>query len=571
MTSFEHKASSGSSAASGGGAPARVAYALGDYAPAVSARLVEWADTKVAGRIWEKDFTFWSPAEVPEITDRLGWLDLPETMKPEIDEISVFAEEVRSEGIKHIVLLGMGGSNLAPKVYQAVSGNRPGYPRLTVLDSTHPDAVKAVEIEIDINATLFIVASKSGTTVETLSLFRHFYHRLPATAGKGGSRFIAITDRGTPLDDLAAERGFRRVFRAAADVGGRYSAMAHFGLVPAALVGVDIDDYLGSAGRMAALCRSPSAGKANPGLLLGAVLGELALAGRDKLSFITPPSLEAFPEWLEQLIAESTGKDGKGIVPVVGEPAAKPETYRKDRLFVYISPGDEVDPRVEDRLRDLASRGHPVIRFELTERRDIAAEMFRWEMATASACAVLGVHPFNQPDVEKAKSLAREVMSGNTNGSPDAADTIPLEPGEQLARALKRVLRNRGIGDYLNLQAYVAPSPESAEALGGLRKSLHDRYGMATTVGFGPRFLHSTGQLHKGGPNTGIFIQLVDAPAEDLEVPETDLTFGRLIYAQALGDYRALCRQNTRILRINLGHDAVQGIRKLQTVTDSVN
>jgi transaldolase/glucose-6-phosphate isomerase len=361
------------------------------------------------------------------------------------------------------------------------------------------------------------------------------------------------------------------VFRAAPDVGGRYSALSHFGLVPAALIGLDIAGYLGRAGRMASLCGPQSAGKTNPGLLLGAILGELALAGRDKLTFVTSSSLAAFPEWLEQLIAESTGKDGKGIVPVAGEMAARPETYRKNRLFAYISLRDEVDPGVEDRLRGLVSKGHPVIRFELGERLDLAAEMFRWEIATASACSVLGVHPFNQPDVEKAKSLAREAMSGNSQGGPDNADTIPVERSDQLARALEMVLRTRGTEDYLSLQAYIARSPESTQALHRMRTLLHHRYGIATTIGFGPRFLHSTGQLHKGGPNTGIFIQMVDEADEDLEVPETGFTFGRLISAQALGDYRALRLENRRVISINLGRDALQGMEKLQAVMDSLN
>jgi transaldolase/glucose-6-phosphate isomerase len=567
MSSFEHEAQYGGEAAGGG---VRESYALGDYEPAVRDRLQEWTAGGAARRIWNKDFTFWSPVEVPEIADRLGWLRLPETMQDEIDDIAAFAEKVRSEEIEHIVLLGMGGSSLAPQVYRDVFGNRPGHPRLVVLDSTHPLAVRAVEQHIDIRATLFIVASKSGTTVEPLSLLKHFYYSMPTTAAESGARFTAITDPGTPLDDLAREREFRRVFHAVPDVGGRYSALGHFGLVPAALIGVDIGDYLTGAARMAAACRSPEPADANPGLLLGACLGEIALAGRDKLTFVTSPRLHAFSEWLEQLIAESTGKEGKGIIPVVGESATAPDGYQADRLFVHISFGDD-DSLVEDRLRGLVSEGHPVIRFRLREENDLAAEMFRWEVATAAACSVLGVHPFNQPDVEKAKSLAREVMSGEREGATDAAGTIPVERGEQLARTLKEALGSRNRRDYLSLQAYTARSPEVEAAVRRLGASLSERYGMATTIGFGPRFLHSTGQLHKGGPDTGIFIQMLDEPAEDMKVPETGFTFGRLICAQALGDYRALCLKNRRVIRVNLGRDAAQGIERLGALIESVN
>jgi transaldolase/glucose-6-phosphate isomerase len=544
-------------------------YALGAYESAVKARVGQWTEDGLARRIWQKDFTVWSTTRVPEITDRLGWLRLPDTMEAEVEDLEAFAAEVRSESFEHVVLLGMGGSSLAPEVYKTTFGNRAGYPRLTVLDSTHPDAVRAVRQEIDPRATLFVVASKSGTTIETLCFFRYFYHLLSTDGERAGSHFIAITDPGTPLERLAAERGFRRAFLAPPDVGGRYSALSHFGLVPAALIGLDIGGYIGEARRMAGRCASAGTGDDNPGLFLGAALGELVLAGRDKITLVTSPSLQAFPGWLEQLIAESTGKDGKGMVPVAGEPLAEPGVYDNDRLFAYVSLGDQADPRTEDLLRDLASNGHPVVRFYVAQKLGLASEMFRWEMAVASASALLGVHPFNQPDVQEAKTLARKAMSSDEPHPSDEADAIPVESEERIAAALQEILAGADRGDYLSLQAYIAHSPESARALQAVRESLRSTYRVATTLGFGPRFLHSTGQLHKGGPNKGIFIQLVDRPHKDLPVPETDFTFGSLISAQSLGDLRALRRRNRRVIRIELGPETVRGLERLLAAIES--
>ena len=568
MALYKHE---GAFAGSGPGAgPAvKVSYALGDHEAAVRSRLAEWIDENTARRIWAKDFTVWSATEVPEITDRLGWLSLPDTMREEVRDIIAFAAEVKSGGIGYVVLLGMGGSSLAPEVYRATFGHRLGYPRLIVLDSTHPDAVRAVREKIDRQATLFIVASKSGTTIEPLSLFEYFYHT--ARAGSDpGSHFAAITDPGTPLEDLAAEQGFRKLFRAFPDIGGRYSALSHFGLVPAALIGMDIADYLDRAAETAGRCKTSGAEEANPGLVLGAALAELALAGRDKVTFVTSPSLAEFPQWLEQLIAESTGKEGRGIVPVAGEPRARPETYGGDRCFAYISLDEEADPEVETFLDALAGMGHPVARFELSGRKDLAGEMFRWEMAVASAGAALGIHPFNQPDVQTAKCLAREAMSEDPGRPAGRAETMSVEDPESVASAVKNTLEQVRPGDYLGIHAYIPSSPGTAEVLQKIRSCVHEHYGMATTLGFGPRYLHSTGQLHKGGPNTGVFLQLVDEPDADIEVPRRDFTFGRLISAQAMGDYKALSDGNRRVFRINLGTDAQRGLETLLTVIGAV-
>ncbi len=568
MTQYKHEGAFAGGIGPGTGPNAEVSYALGGYERAVRSRLAEWVANDTARRIWEKDFTVWSATEIPEITDRLGWLSLPETMLTEIDGINTFVAEVMSEGLRYVVLLGMGGSSLAPEVYRATFGHRPGYPRLIVLDSTHPDAVRAVREAIDPGATLFIVASKSGTTIEPLSLFEYFYQASRA-GGDPGSHFTAITDPGTPLEDLAAERGFRRLFRAFPDIGGRYSALSHFGLVPAALIGVDIADYLHCAADAAGRCKTSGAVEVNPGLVLGAVLAELALAGRDKITFITSPSLAAFPQWLEQLVAESTGKEGRGIVPVADEPRARPITYGGDRFFAYILLDGEAEPEVAALLDALAGMGHPIARFELSQSRDLAGEMFRWEMAVASAGAALGINPFNQPDVQTAKSLAREAMSEGPGGRARGAEAISVEDPDRIASAVEAMLGQVRPGDYLGIHAYIPSSPGSVEVLQEIRSCMHDRCGTATTLGFGPRYLHSTGQLHKGGPNTGVFIQLVNEPDTDIEVPRLNFTFGQLISAQALGDHEALRAGDRRVLRIDLGADIGRGLEILLTAFGS--
>jgi transaldolase/glucose-6-phosphate isomerase len=548
----------------GGGDPhSNASYRLGGYEPAILSRLAEWTEANTARRIWEKDLTVWSSGKDAEVADRLGWLDLPETMKPDLAAISAFASEIESEGIRWAVLLGIGGSSLAAEVYKSIFGGGSGYPRFRVLDSTHPDAVRAVRDEVDPQHTMFIVASKSGKTVEPLALFEYFFQLLEAGGYDPGRRFAAITDPGTPLEKLASERGFRWRFRAFHDIGGRYSSLSHFGLVPAALIGTDITGYLARGAEIAAQCRESGVEKANPGLVLGAVLAELASAGRDKVTFVTSPSLEAFPQWLEQLIAESTGKDGRGIVPVAGEPRARPEAYGRDRFFVYLGMDNDDCTDAEIFLEAIAGLGHPVARFQLGESLDLAGEMFRWEMAVACAGAALGVNPFDQPDVQKAKTLALRAMEENPEGSAAGAETVPLEDERKSNSALRNLLGLIRPGDYFGINAYLPSSPGTSEPLQEIRASVHARHGVATTLGFGPRYLHSTGQLHKGGPNTGVFLQVVDEPRTDIEVPRRDFTFGQLISAQALGDYTALRDADRRVLRVSLGSDTARGLTML--------
>jgi len=538
-------------------------FTLGPYQARVDERLQTWQAAHFARRLCGKDPTLWAPGPVPELADRLGWLTLPETMHGQLDDLLAFADTMRAEGVRHGVLLGMGGSSLAPEVFQRTFGHPPGYPTLIVLDSTHPAAVRAVEAQVDPGRTLFLVSSKSGTTAETLALFRYFWHRVSRMSPPPGRHFVAITDPGTPLEHLARELGFRRVFRAPPDVGGRYAALTVFGLLPAALIGMDIHRLLDRAWRMAEASAFCVAELENPSLILGAALGELALAGRDKVTFLTSPSLEAFPVWLEQLIAESLGKDGKGIVPVVDEPPASPEAYGTDRFFVHLHLEGDDNAELDRRVAALEAAGHPVARVHLTEKADLGQEFFRWEVAVAAAGAILGVHPFNQPDVELAKELARRAMAQAAREQPEEAEAVPAENPKALTKALGAWLAGAQPRDYVAVQAYLPPTTETTGALQEIRLALRDRLRLATTLGYGPRFLHSTGQLHKGGPNTGLFLQLVDDPADDLPVPETNYTFGTLIRAQALGDYLALKQRGRRVLRVHLGSDGADGLKHL--------
>ena len=542
---------------------------LGEHGRAAEARLARWQEEDFARRLWARDPTLWSPEPLPELGDRLGWLALPEAMAAALPELEGFGAALAAEGVRDLVVLGMGGSSLAPEVFARVLGPRPGHPRLSVLDSTHPDAVQGLAARLDLAHTLFLVSSKSGTTTETLSFFRAFWdlarRKLPAP----GERFAAITDPGTPLAELARERGFRQTFEAPPDVGGRYSALSVFGLVPAAGIGADVAGLLASARRLAAACGLAVPARDNAALALGAALGELALAGRDKLTFAAAPGLESFPDWIEQLVAESTGKEGKGIVPVVAEPPAAPAAYGADRVFVALAgAGDDFARQHVERL---AQAGHPAILFEIAAGAELGAEMLRWEIAVAAAGAVLGINPFDQPDVQLAKDLARAAMAspaerepaaGEAAVSPDSKAVSVTEPG--LDRALAAWLEGAQPGGYLALHAYLAPAPAATAALRRLQGALRDATGLAATAGYGPRFLHSTGQLHKGGPAGGLFLQLVDRPRSELAVPEAGYGFGELLAAQAEGDRRALLQRGRSVLRVDLGADPLAGLEALE-------
>ena len=544
-----------------------VTMALGPVQDAVDARLQQWADDDFACRLWRHDPTLWADEDTPEITNRMDWLTLPDTMDEEAGHLMAFARELKDD-FDDVVVCGMGGSSLAPEVFSEVFGPAEGYPDVTVLDSTHPDAVRALEAELDLERTLFVIASKSGTTTETLSFFRFFWDKVSAITDAPGDHFLAVTDPGSHLEQLGTERGFRRVFTANPDVGGRYAALTHFGLVPAALLGIDVKALLDRAKLQAEASAFCKPAPDNEGLTMGAVLGELAHAGRSKVTFTTSPALDAFPAWIEQLIAESTGKDDEGIVPVAGEPLGPPDAYGADRVFVHFHLDGDDDAAEHDTLDALDAAGHPVIRITLNDRFDLAREMYRWEVATAAAGVVLGIHPFNQPNVEAAKKLAKQAMQGASGNGQANIDEVDGTDADALAQALGAFLTEAKAGDYVSLQAYLAPTEATTDALEDLVEGLRDRLKLASTLGYGPRFLHSTGQLHKGGPNTILALQLVDTPEAEVPVPETDFTFRALIRAQAIGDYQALREQDRTVLRVHLGADAATGLQALRDAVD---
>ncbi len=535
--------------------------AAGTLAGAVEARLLAWREEGAAAKLFGRDHTLWFSEPVPELTDRLGWLDLPETMEERLQEFAGLADAVRSDGIERVVLLGMGGSSLAPEVFAQTFGAAAGFPELRVLDTTHPAAVAARTAELDPERTLFLVASKSGGTVETLSLFRHFWKVLENLDGRG-RRFVAVTDPGSPLEALAAERGFRAVVTAPPDVGGRFSALSPFGLLPAALLGMPVDRLLAFGRRALGAHREYD----GPGWELGALLGEAARVGRDKLTFVVSPRIQAFPSWLEQLLAESLGKEEQGVVPVIGEVLQPEGAYTPDRIFVRLRVAGEEDRPTERALDALEAAGHPVVRMELAEPLALGEQVILWEVATALAGSILGVNPFDQPDVQLAKEMAGRAMEGGPGlGSPEK---VPAGDAPRLDRALGPWLAAAEPHRWVAIQAFLAPSPEVDGALTTLRRAVEDRLGLPVTVGYGPRFLHSTGQLHKGGPPTGLFLQLVDRPEADLPIPETDHTFGRLIAAQADGDAAALARRGRMIVRVDVGGDPPAGIEALASRID---
>lgn len=537
----------------------------GDIA-AVTVREGNWSREKVSARVWKKDPTLWPKAPPAEVPDRMGWIDLPEAMLAQVAELTEFSREVRGEGIEHVVLMGMGGSSLAPQVFREVFPPLGGYPDLRVLDSTHPEAVRAIAEKLEPKSTLFIVSSKSGTTLEPNVFHEFFWKRLSDAKVAPGPHFVAITDPGTPLEALAQKQKFRRVFRALSTVGGRYSALTHFGLVPAALLGVDLRGLLDHARAMARACGPDLDPPQNPGLHLGAVLGELAKVGRDKLTLHASGRLRPFPVWLEQLVAESTGKLGTGIVPVAGEPFAGREAYGRDRVFVEIQDPAHVDTALQDFMRQREAHGQPVVRFEISDPLALGAEFFRWELAVAMAGSVIGIDPFDQPDVEFAKELARKAMaaSGTAGSTAPAVATVSASEAKTLRAAVSAWTSQAKAEDYVAIQAYLDPTEGHAHLLEGLERDLLSTLKVATTLGFGPRFLHSTGQLHKGGPPSGLFLQIVDAPTRDLPVPGEPLTFAGIIRAQALGDAQALLSRKRRLLRVDVGQDVAGGLQRLR-------
>jgi RpiB/LacA/LacB family sugar-phosphate isomerase len=508
-------------------------------------------------RLWAEEGRLWSaaPAVQAAIANRLGWLGAPEAMRAHVGDLKIFAAEVRADGITDVVLLGMGGSSLAPEVLQSVLGSAPGHPTLAVLDSTDPGAIRATLARLTPARTLFLVASKSGTTTEVSTLYRFFRAEMERHTPNAGRYFVAITDPGTPLERLANQAGFRRTFLNDPRIGGRFSALSFFGLVPAALIGADLGRLLDRAAAMARGCGPDVAVRESPGLRLGATLGGWAQAGRDKITLLVSPGVRALGGWLEQLLTESTGKGGKGLVVIADEPGAPPHVYGADRIFVTMRLGH--DAALDATTSALEAAGHPVVQLALDEIHDIGAEFFRWEVATAAAGVILGLNPFDEPNVAQAKeatntALARFLETGR----------LPEWPAQSV-QDLARVLAEARPGDYVALLAYLTPRPETTAALQDLRTMVRDTTHLATTVGYGPRYLHSTGQLHKGGPPTPILV-IFTTTHDDAPIPGERYGFATLQMAQALGDLATLRAAQRRVLWIPLEgapHEAIARVR----------
>ncbi|MFQ5485393.1 MAG: hypothetical protein ACE5DO_08695 [Desulfobacterales bacterium] len=560
---------------------------LGTDQSTVDRALMEIKDKKIITRIWKHDYTVWKP-DPAEISNRLGWLHIPEKMLKMLPGIQSLVDELRREGYRHALLMGMGGSSLAPEVFRFTFGVREGYLDLAVLDSTDPGAVSSFSEKLDPLKTLYIASTKSGGTVETLSFLKYFFNQTIDAVGtqKAGQHFIAITDPGSNLETLGNKLNFRRTFLNDPEIGGRYSALSYFGLVPAALIGADVTNLLDRAITMAHNnegINCPVEGD-NSGAWLGAIIGELALSGKDKLTLILSPSISHFGSWVEQLIAESTGKEGKGILPVDGETLLTPDTYADDRLFVYLRlKGNGAH---DEKVQALEEAGHPMVKIHLQDIYDLGGEFFRWEIATAIAGYLLGINPFDQPNVESTKVSTRHIISAYQKEGklPDPAPSFASrgitvfsdQPVDTLKAALTNFLSMARPGNkagvlrsYVALQAYLEPSPRTDEALRLLREKIQTQMQMATTVGYGPRFLHSTGQLHKGDGGQGLFIQFTDDIGVDVSIPQkagektSSITFGTLKLAQALGDREALLNAGRKVIHFHLGKDVDGGLMRL--------
>jgi RpiB/LacA/LacB family sugar-phosphate isomerase len=524
-------------------------------------------------RLWVKDATLWK-GETAAIRNRLGWLTSPTIMRGHADDIKTFADEIRRLQFTHVVLLGMGGASLCGDVFNLTFGSKMGFPDLLLLDSTDPAAVKHTLDRLNLTRTLFIVATKSGTTTETLSLYHFFRGQVEASSvPRAGVHFVAITDPGRPLDKLATESGFRRTFLNPASIGGRYSALSFFGLVPAALVGIEIRALLDRSHAMVEACGNAVGARENAAVRLGAALAGLGKAGRDKVTLVLSRKLRGLGPWIEQLLAESLGKDGKGLVPIDDEPLGPPGVYGEDRIFVAVTL--DGDAAYDSELNALEDAGHPVIRIGLREPLEVGAEFFRWELATAAAGVVLGVNPFDEPDVTRAKENTASLLGAWKKSKKlpewpaDAEENgvvLMTNSGKKAAgvpQGIQAFLAQAQPGDYIALQAYLAPTADTWSRLQELRMLLRDRLKLATTVAFGPRYLHSTGQLHKGGPPNGVFIQITGDDKEDMAIPGAGYGFSTLKAAQALGDLQALRDSGRRVIRVHVTGKQTQGVEQL--------
>lgn len=549
---------------------------LGNYLSLVNKRLKELQEMNFVIRLWNKDSTLWKkddPQAQKNIAASLGWLDVVDRMKDKVGEIEQFVQEIIKESFQRVVHMGMGGSSLAPLTFKEIfSSMRKGLP-LAVLDTTDPATIRQIERE-PLERTLFINASKSGTTIEPLAFGDYFYFRLKEIKGERvGKNFVVITDPGSYLEKMARERGCRKIFAGFPDVGGRFSALSPFGLVPAALMGIALEEILARATKMVEASSAQKNIFQNEGIVLGAVLGELALQGRDKLTLILPQSLATFGLWLEQLLAESTGKEGRGILPIDNEPLGKAENYKKDRLFIFYHLEGERDNHLKNFLGELEDSGLPYLIIKMKDYFDLFGEMWRWELATATAGAILQINPFDQPNVQESKEntnfLLKELQKeGKLPSTTPALKERSLEfyglgAGGNAQELLENFFAAGQPGDYFSLLVFLPEEAKIIEHMQLMRRLVLDHLGLATTFGFGPRYLHSTGQFHKGGPNKGLFMMLTAEDIEDIPIPNKGYTFGTLKMAQALGDLEALRRHGRRVLRVHLGKQIEEGLKEL--------
>jgi len=551
----------------------------GPLAGEVAASIEDWKRNNKVARLWQKDASLWTGTDE---SNWLGWLTVTGEQLAHIDALKEIAADVKKARFKHALLLGMGGSSLCPEVLRMTFGKIKGFPELHVLDSTDPAQIRAIEAKVDLKSTFCIVSSKSGSTLEPNIYKQYFFERVKAKVGEkeAGNRFIAITDPGSKMQQVAEADKFRRIFMGVPSIGGRYSALSNFGMVPAAIMGLDVAKFLKSTEEMVKACGVSTAADSNPGVILGAILGVAANHGRDKLTIIASPGIFDLGAWLEQLIAESTGKNGKGIIPVDREHLAKTTVYGNDRVFAYLRLASKPNKAQDAAVTALEKAGHPVVRITLSNIYNLGQEFFRWEIATAVAGSIIGINAFNQPDVEASKIETKKLTSQyEATGrlppeSPffedrgiklfaDERNTAALKGGANLADVLKMHLTRAGAGDYFAVLGYITMNPESEESLQGIRHAVRDEKKVATVLGFGPRFLHSTGQAYKGGPNSGVFLQITCDDAKDLPVPGQKYTFGIVKAAQARGDFAVLAERGRRALRVHLGKNLKSGLATL--------
>ena len=551
-------------------------------AAAVKAATADWQSGGKIARLWQRDATLWTGSDE---SNWLGWLDIVDEQVAQQDQLQKIAKEVQQRGFQHVLLLGMGGSSLCPEVLRMTFGRFTHFPTLHVLDSTDPAQVKAFEHQIDIAKTLFIVSSKSGSTLEPNIFKQYFFERTRQAVGvtKAGSHFIAITDPGSKMQQVAEADRFLHIFFGRPSIGGRYSALSNFGMVPAAVMGLDTKKFLGHAAKMVSACKA-TAVEQNPGATLGIILGTAAKAGRDKVTIITSPGISDLGAWLEQLLAESTGKIGKGIIPVDRENLAPPAVYGNDRVFVYVRLESGPDADQDAKVAAIEKAGHPVVRIAMSDIYELGAEFFRWEIATAVAGGIIGINAFNQPDVEASKIATRSLTSEyEKNGSLPAEKPILDDGGiklftdeknavelaktvgdRSLAGYLKAHLARIKAGDYFAVLGYIQMNDENQSSLQSLRHAVRDSKRVATCLGFGPRFLHSTGQAYKGGPNSGVFLQVTCDDSVELPVPGQKYTFGVVKAAQARGDFQVLAERGRRALRVHLKSNLKAGLATFQ-------